>query len=402
MTGTGRLAAIALLAGVLAACGAKKSAPPSLPPVSVSAPVARQVVDWDEFVGRFEAIQTVEVRPRVSGYVQKVAFKDGDIVKKGQLLFIIDPRPYQAALAQARADVTSAQAQAANAKVDLERTKALLDKGWIAKSTYDAKLAQARSTDAAVAAAQAQAQQRALDLEFTSVTSPIAGRVSDHRVDVGNLVSVSASPPTLLTTVVSLDPIHFAFTGSEAVYLKYQRANQEGTRRSSRYASNPVDIQLQDETTYAWHGRMDFVDNAMDVGSGTIRGRAVIANPNYFLTPGMYGRMRLLGSGAYTALLVPDAAVLADQSDKVVLVAANGDTVAPHKVTLGPIVDGLRVIRTGLAANDRVIIEGQQRVRPGMKVSPKPGRIVATAPTAPRPRVVTEPAAQATNAGGVE
>ena len=402
MTLTARLAAMVLLAGLLGACSAKKSAPSSLPPVSVSAPVARQVVDWDEFVGRFEAIQTVEVRPRISGYVQQVAFRDGDIVKKGQLLFIIDPRPYQAALAQARADVTSAQAQAANAKVDLERTKALLDKGWVAKSTYDAKLAQARSADAAVAAAQAQAQQRALDLEFTRVTSPIAGRVSDHRVDVGNLVSVSASPPTLLTTVVSLDPIHFAFTGSEAVYLKYQRANQEGTRTSSRYARNPVDIQLQDETDYAWHGRMDFVDNAMDIGSGTIRGRAVVANPNYFLTPGMYGRMRLLGSGAYTALLVPDAAVLADQSDKVVLVAAKGDTVAPHKVTLGPIVDGLRVIRTGLAANDRVIIEGQQRVRPGMKVSPKPGRIVPTAPTAPRPRVVTEPAAQATPVNGAE
>lgn len=402
MTGTARLAAMVLLAGVLAACSAKKSAPPSLPPVSVSAPVARQVVDWDEFVGRFEAIQTVEVRPRISGYVQKVAFRDGDIVKKGQLLFIIDPRPYQAALAQARADVTSAQAQAANAKVDLERTKALLDKGWVAKSTYDAKLAQARSADAAVAAAQALAQERALDLEFTRVTSPIAGRVSDHRVDVGNLVSVAASPPTLLTTVVSLDPIHFAFTGSEAVYLKYQRANREGTRTSSRYARNPVDIQLQDETDYAWHGRMDFVDNAMDTGSGTIRGRAVVANPDYFLTPGMYGRMRLLGSGAYTALLVPDAAVLADQSDKVVLVAAKGDTVTPHKVTLGPIVDGLRVIRTGLAPNDRVIIEGQQRVRPGMKVSPKPGRIVPTAPTAPRPRVVTEPAAQATPANGAE
>lgn len=402
MTGTARLAAMVLLAGVLAACSAKKSPPPSVPPVSVSAPLARQVVDWDEFVGRFEAIQTVEVRPRVSGYVQKVAFRDGDIVKKGQLLFIIDPRPYQAALAQARADVTSAQAQAANANVELERAKALLDKGWIAKSAYDAKLAQSRSADAAVAAAQAQAQQRALDLEFTRVTSPIAGRVSDHRVDVGNLVSVAASPPTLLTTVVSLDPIHFAFTGSEAVYLKYQRANEEGTRTSSRYASNPVDIQLQDETDYAWHGRMDFVDNAMDTGSGTIRGRAVVANPDYFLTPGMYGRMRLLGSGAYTALLVPDAAVLADQSDKVVLVAAKGDTVAPHKVTLGPIVDGLRVIRTGLTANDRVIIEGQQRVRPGMKVSPKPGRIVPTAPTAPRPTVVTQPAAQATNVRGAE
>jgi RND family efflux transporter MFP subunit len=218
-------------------------------------------------------------------------------------------------------------------------------------------------------------------------------------VDIGNLVSVAATPPTLLTTVVSVDPIHFVFAGSEAVYLKYQRANQEGTRQSSRYASNPVDIQLQDETGYAWHGHMDFVDNAMDTGSGTIRGRAVVGNPNNFLTPGMYGRLRLLGSGAYAAMLVPDAAVLTDQADKVVLVADRSDTVQQRKVTLGPIVDGLRVIRTGLAANDRVIIEGQQRVRPGVKVSAKPGRIVPSAPTAPQPSVVTQPASQATPAG---
>ena len=402
MMATARLFTMAVLAVLLAGCGAKKAPPQEPPPVSVSAPVARQIVDWDEFVGRFEAIQTVEVRPRISGYVQKVAFSDGDVVKKDQLLFVIDPRPYEAALAQARADIKSAEAQAANAKVELERAKVLLDKGFVSKSAYDARVAQSDATQAAVASAKAQAQQRALDLEFTRVTSPIAGRVSDHRVDVGNLVSVSASPPTLLTTVVSLDPIHFAFTGSEAVYLKYQRADREGTRQSSRYASNPVDIQLQDETSYAWHGRMDFVDNAMDTGSGTIRGRAVVANPNNFLTPGMYGRMRLLGSGAYSALLVPDAAVLADQSDKVVLVVAKGDTVAPHKVTLGPIVDGLRVIRAGLAPTDRVIIEGQQRVKPGMKVSPKPGRIVAAAPTAPRPSVVSQPAAQATNINGVE
>jgi len=398
--GMARLAAIALLAGLAAACGAKKAEHKSPPPVSVSTPLVRQIVDWDEFVGRFEAIQEVEVRPRVSGYVQKVAFTDGDIIRKGQLLFVIDPRPYEAALAQARANVKSAEAQAANAQVELERSKILLDKGFVSKSAYDARVAQSRAADAAVAAAQAQAQARALDLEFTRVTSPIAGRVSDHRVDVGNLVSVDAAPPTLLTTVVSLDPIHFVFTGSEAVYLKYQRANQEGTRTSSRYASNPVDIQLQDETSYAWHGRMDFVDNALDTGSGTIRGRAVVANPNLLLTPGMYGRMRLLGSGAYNALLVPDAAVSTDQSDKVVMVAGPGDKVQPHKVTLGPIVDGLRVIRSGLTASDRVIIEGQQRVRPGMQVSPKPGRIVAAAPTAPQPQVLTQPAAQATRAGG--
>jgi len=388
---------------VLAGCAAKTAGgPPPPAPVTVSAPLQRQVVDWDEFVGRFEAIQTVEVRPRVNGYVQKIAFKDGDIVKKGQLLYVIDPRPYEAALAEAKAALRSAEATETNAQVELQRTKALLDQGFASKSAYDARLAQARTADAAVGQAKAQVDARALDVSFTRVTSPIAGRVSDHRADIGNLVSATGTEPTLLTTVVSLDPIHFAFTGSEAVYLKYQRANQEGTRTSSRYASNPVDIQLQDETGYNWHGRMDFVDNAVDTGSGTIRGRAVVNNPGNFLTPGMYGRMRLLGSGAYTALLVPDAAVSADQADKVVMVVGPGDTVAPHKVQLGPIVDGLRVIRTGLTPSDRVIIEGQQRVRPGMKVAPKPGQIIAAAPTAPQPAVVVQPAAEATRAQGVK
>ncbi|HEX7943541.1 MAG TPA: efflux RND transporter periplasmic adaptor subunit [Phenylobacterium sp.] len=403
MWGAVRWTACALAFLALAGCGGKKAdGPPPAVPVSVSLPMQRQVVDWDEFVGRFEAIQTVEVRPRISGYVQRVAFRDGDIVKQGQLLFVIDPGPYNAALAQARAAQASAEAQAANAKIELERSKTLLDQGFASKSAYDARVAQSRSADAAVAEARAQVQARALDVGYTRITSPIAGRVSDHRVDVGNLVSVQAAPPTLLTTVVSIDPIHFAFTGSEAVYLKYQRANREGTRTSSRYASNPVDIQLQDETGYNWHGRMDFVDNALDTGSGTIRGRAVVRNPDNILTPGMYGRLRLLGSGAYTALLVPDAAVSADQSDKVVMVADASDKAVPRKVTLGPIVDGLRVIRSGLSPNDRVIIEGQQRVRPGMKVAPKVGKIVPAPPSSPQPAVLTQPSAQATPADGAQ
>ncbi|WP_293899066.1 efflux RND transporter periplasmic adaptor subunit [Phenylobacterium sp.] len=368
----------------------------------MATPLARQIIDWDEFVGRFEPIQQVEVRPRISGYVQTVAFRDGEIVRKGQLLFVIDPGPYQAALSQARAEQKSAEAQAANAQVELQRSKTLLDQGFVSKSAYDAKLAQQRIADAAVAGAKAAVEARALDVSYTRITSPIAGRVSDHRVDVGNLVSVAAAPPTLLTTVVSLDPIHFAFTGSEQVYLKYQRANQQGTRTSSRYASNPVDIQLQDETGYNWHGRMDFVDNALDEGSGTIRGRAVVRNPDNLLTPGMYGRMRLLGSGAYTALLIPDSSVSADQSEKIVMVAGPDDKATPHKVQLGPIVDGLRVVRAGLTASDRVIIEGQGRVRPGDKVAPKVGRIVAAAPTAPQPSVLSQPAAQATRADGAQ
>lgn len=365
----------------------------------VSQPLQRQVVDWDEAVGRFQAVETVEVRPRVSGYVQQVAFRDGEVVGKGQLLFVIDPRPYEAALAQARADLARAEAQAANARVELGRSKSLLDQGFSARSAYDARSAAAQAADAGVAAAQAQVQARALDLVFTRVTSPISGRASDHRVDVGNLVSSGGgAAPTLLTTVVSLDPIHFVFTGAESIYLKYQRANQAGTRTSSRYASNPVDIQLQDETGYRWHGRMDFVDNAVEPGSGTIRGRAIVANPGGFLTPGMYGRLRLLGSGAYAALLIPDTAVTSDQASKVVTVVGADARAQPRKVELGPLVDGLRVVRSGLAPGDRVVIDGQQRVRPGMSVTVRQGKIAPSAPTAPQPSVLTQPSAQATDA----
>jgi RND family efflux transporter MFP subunit len=402
MRGTVRWAVMAGFLLAAGGCGARKAGappPPAAAPVTVSAPLQRQIVDWDEFVGRFEAIQTVQVRPRVSGYIDKVAFTDGDIVRKGQVLFVVDPRPYEAALAEATAAQKSAEASDANAEIELSRAKKLLEQGFISRSAYDARLAQERTADAAVRQAKAQVAARALDVSFTRVASPIAGRVSYHRVDIGNLVSATGAEPTLLTTVVSLNPIHFVFTGSEAVYLKYQRADRAGTRTSSRYASNPVDIQLQDETGYDWHGRMNFVDNAVD-SSGTIRGRAVVPNPDNFLTPGMYGRMRLLGSGAYTALLVPDAAVSTDQSDKVVMVVGPTGAVQPRKVQLGPIVDGLRVIRGGLAPTDRVIIEGQQRIRPGMKVAPQPGRIVAGAPTAPQPPVLIQPAAQASGADG--
>lgn len=399
MSGSVRLAVAVLVSLVVAACGAKRAEPvQGPPPVTVSAPMARKIVDWDEFVGRFEAIEEVEVRPRVSGYVRSLHFQDGDLVRKGQLLFVIDPRPYEAALAQARAETKRAQAEAARARLELERAEKLLATGFVSRSAFDARKAEWETAEAAVGAARAAEQSRALDVSFTRVTSPISGRVSDRRVSVGNLVSAEGAQPTLLTTVVSLDPIHFAFTGSEAVYLKYQRQNRDGSRTSSRYAANPVEIQLQDETGYAWQGRMDFVDNALDTGSGTIRGRAVVRNPDLFLTPGMYGRMRLLGSGAYDALVVPDAAVMADQSDKIVLVVGQGDMVQPRKVELGPLVDGLRVVRSGLTGADRVIIEGQHRVRPGMKVVPRPGRIVASTPTAPRPAVVTPPSSDATTA----
>ena len=197
-----------------------------------------------------------------------------------------------------------------------------------------------------------------------------------------------------MTTVVMLDPIHFVFTGSEALYLKYQRANQAGTRPSSRVAPNPVDIRLSDESDFRWHGTMDFVDNVVDRGSGTIRGRAVVHNPDGFLTPGLFGRMRLIGSGAYQGMLIPEDAVVTDQTRKVALVVAPDGAVVPRVLQLGPLVDGLRVVRSGLKPDDRIIIEGVQRARPGTKVTPKPGTIVPPAPgTGPVVPAVVEPPA---------
>jgi RND family efflux transporter MFP subunit len=244
---------------------------------------------------------------------------------------------------------------------------------------------------------------RALDVEFAQVRAPISGRISDVRVDRGNLVQGgSMGEPTLLTTIVSVDPIQFEFDGSEAIYLKYQRQNQAGTRGSSRQTANPVEIRLQDDPGYTIRGRMDFVDNALDRGSGTIRGRAIVPNPDGFLTPGMFGRLRLLGSGAYRALLVPDSAVVTDQTRKMVMTVAANGTVEPKLIELGPMTDGLRIIRSGLAPTDRVIIAGLQRVRPGDKATARPGRIVP--PTVGTPSVQSAtysapPAASASNAG---
>jgi RND family efflux transporter MFP subunit len=397
-------AMVAMLALGLAACGSKDDGaagpggPGGAPPtVTVANPLIKPIVDWDDYVGRFEARQQVEVRPRVSGYVQQLAFRDGEFARAGDLLFVIDPRPFAAALAQARAEQARAEASAELARSSFARTEALLKDNAVSREEFETARAKLGEARAAVSAARAAADAKALDLSFTRVTAPISGRLSDRRADVGAFVSAGE---TVLTTVVTLDPIHFAFTGSEAVYLKYQRANRAGTRPSSRVAPNPIEIRLADETDYRWRGRMDFVDNAIDLGSGTIRGRAVVRNPDGFLTPGMFGHMRLLGSGSYDGMLIPEAAVVTDQTRKVALVVAADGMVSPRVLQLGPLIEGLRVVRAGLKTDDRVIIEGVQRARPGTKVNPKPGKIVPPAPgTGPAmPEVVTPPAAAATAA----
>jgi RND family efflux transporter MFP subunit len=361
-----RLFLAMLIALSTAACGAKKLAP-APPPQAVAAarPLQRDVIDWDDYVGRFEAIQDTQVRPRVSGQITRIAFREGVEVKRGQFLFEIDPRPYRAALARAEAEAARAAATLANARTELARAKELFQVQAVSREEYEQKQAAERTAQADLESARAAARSSALDLEFTSVRSPIAGRVSDKRVSIGDFVTAGQ---TLLTRVVTVDPIWFSFDGAETFYLKYIRQAQSGERPSSRYAPNPVAIQLADESGYRWHGRMAFVDNAIDPSSGTIRAHATVANPSGVLVPGMFGRARLLGSGAYHAMLVPDEAIVTDQTRRFVYVVGSDSKVAVRNVETGPLVTGLRVIKTGLTAQDRVVLDGLARLQAGAPV----------------------------------
>jgi RND family efflux transporter MFP subunit len=348
------------------------AAAPPMPTVTVANPLVRPVAEWDDYSGRFEASRSVEVRPRVSGAIVAVHFTDGSVVHKGQLLFTIDSRPFLASLNEARAAVQGARSDLALAQADLGRATRLLEVDAVSRSDVDRLRAKVQASQAALAAAQARVQSRALDVGFTQVRAPITGRISDRRIDAGNLVQGGGSggEGTLLTTINALDPIYFTFDASEALFLKARRARENGA------APSAVEIKLQDEADYRWHGQLDFTDNGLDMRSGTIRLRAVVGNTTQFLTPGMFGNMRLSTSGTVPALLVPDAAVQADQARKIVLVVATDGSVIPRPVVLGPAAQGLRVVRSGLTTADRVIIGGTQLAMPGTKVHVRPGRIV--------------------------
>jgi len=344
--------------------------------VGISAPLTRAVTQWDEYVGRFAPSQTVEIRPRVSGSVTAIHFRDGDYVKAGQLLFTIDQRPFLAALAEAKASTASARSALLLAQNDYSRVQRLTGDEAVSASEVDSLRSRLQAAQAALAGAQARERQRALDVEFTQVRAPISGRVSDRRVDIGNLVSAGeGTGATLLTTVNKLDPIYFNFDASEALYLKSQR---------DKGAGGAVEVRLQDEADYRHKGRLDFTDNGLDPRSGTIRVRAVFDNADMFLTPGMFGNMRLANGGKVNALLVPDEAIQSDQARKTVLVVGRDDSVAAKPVELGPVVDGLRIIRSGLTPGDRVIVSNIQAAMPGAKVATRPVVITASpAPVAP-------------------
>ena len=389
------VAASALVAAALYGCSPRSEAQaPPAPAVTVATPLVQTIQDWDEFTGRFEATQDVDVRARVGGYVSAVHFRDGDFVRRGQLLFTLDPRPAQAALASARATLAQANAQLTLARSEYERAQTLLESQAVSQAEADTRRGAVLTAEAAVAAANAGIRARQLDLEFTRVVAPISGRVSDRRVDPGNLIGGGSSAGDILTTIVSSAPIYFTFDGSEAVMLKYQRQARNGAA--------PIQVRLQDESTYSRSGSLDFTDNAIDTASGVIRLRAVVPNADGFLKPGMFGQARLAGSGSYQAMLVPDAAVSTDQARRIVYVVAADGSVAPKPVVLGPLVDGLRVVRSGLAATDRVIINGVQRIQqPGMKVQATNGRIQPVAQQNETPVTTVAPASSATFANSV-
>ncbi len=367
------LGIVAVIAALGAAwymlAGAGPEAPPPPPAtVAVSEPLQREITEWDEFVGRFEASRSVEIRPRVSGAVTAVHFRDGQIVRKGQPLFTIDARPFTAALREAQADAAAASSEVALARSELERASRLIEFDGVSKSEIDRLRARERAAAAALAAAQARVNSRSLDVEFATVRAPMSGRISDRRVDPGNLVSAGdGGSGSLLTTLMAVDPIYFSFEGSEALFLK--------ARRNGSAEGLAVAVRLQDEKDYVHQGRLDFTDNGLDPRSGTIRARAIFDNPDLFLTPGMFGNMRLATGGTAKALLVPDTAVQTDQARKILLVVKKDGTVAAKPVELGPLIDGLRVIRSGLLPTDRVVIVGTQFAAPGAKVEIRQGKI---------------------------
>jgi RND family efflux transporter MFP subunit len=365
-----------LLLPALAACGQSRSqpqhSPPPPPQVTIAKPISKMVAEQDEYVGCFFAVESVEVRARVPGYLEAIHFQDGQMVKEGDLLFTIDRRPFQIALAQAQASLAQAKATLAFAESDLARAQGLTLGTVITQQTFDQRTQAKRIAEASVAAQQAAQRQATLDLEFTELRAPVSGRIGDRRVSIGNLVTGGTSGNTsLLATIESIDPIRFEFTLDEASYLRYGHLTDNGAGAPNRGLTLPVKLKLLDESTFSHEGKMDFVDNAIDRSSGTIRARAVFANPDGRFTPGMFARVQMAAASPKYELLVPDAAIGVEQVRKFVLVVDAENVARPKYVTLGPVVDGLRVVTEGLTPNDNVIINGLMRARPGAKVTPK-------------------------------
>jgi multidrug efflux system membrane fusion protein len=363
----GTLALAALLPIALSACTSEAApAAPPPPEVSVATVLTKEVAQWDEFTGRVAAVETVELRPRVSGYVQRVAYHEGQDVKKGDLLFVIDPRPYRAALDQALANLEKARAEQSLAQMQDKRAQSLIEAKAISREEFEIRKAASSQGNAGVRAAEAAVAASRLDLQFTEVRSPIDGRAGRALVTEGNLAQTDA---TLLTTLVSQDPMYIYFESDEQAFLRYADLARKGERDGVR---NPVRIGLANEDGYPHDGAVDFIDNQVDAKTGTIRARAVVSNPDRVFTPGLFARVQLKGTGKFKALLIDDKAVLTDQDRKYVYVLGPNNTAARKDIVPGSMIDGLRVVQSGLSPTDKVIVHGVQKVfMPGMPVSPK-------------------------------
>lgn len=363
----------------LAAFDAAAQGAPPAPPVQVATPLAKRITNWDEYTGRFEASEQVDVRARVSGFIDSVHFRDGSLIQKGDLLFTIDQRPYKLAVDVARAEVARAKAQVELAQNEVERAEGLTQNRTITARDVDQRRANLNSAVGSLQGAEANLKNAELNLEWTEVRAPLAGRISNRRVDPGNLIAGGQSGASLLTTIVAVAPIYFTFDVSEADFLRYARMSNPGGE-AAKDSGALVEVRLADEPKWGRRGKVNFFDNALNARSATIRGRAVFENKDQFLTPGVFGRLRFF-AGESDALLVPDTVIASDQAHKVVLTVGPENKVVPKSVVLGPLSEGLRVIRSGLTPEDKVIVGGTANpmVRPGVAVTPQPGEIkVAT------------------------
>jgi len=360
-----------LAASLVAACGGggpPDGGEPPPAPVDVAVVLSETVTEWDEFSGRLQAVESVEVRPRISGYVDEVHFDEGAIVEKGDLLFTIDDREYAAAVASARADVERAETRVDLARTDLARAEKLAAARAVSQEELEQRRGEIRQAEADLRASRAVLAQTELNLEFTRITSPISGRVGEALADPGNLVVPAES---LLTTVVSIDPIHVVFEGDEGIYLKYQAQARSGERPSSRDVANPVRVGLAGDSDYPFEGKMDFVDNRVDPSTGTIQGRALLPNEDGFLIPGLFARVRLIGSAEHEELLIHEAAILTDQTRKYVYVVNDENRAVRRDITLGREVEGLRIVESGLEADEQIVVNGVRKIFfSGAKVIP--------------------------------
>jgi multidrug efflux system membrane fusion protein len=364
-----RLYTVVAVLVLLAACGNGEQQQMPPPDVSVAAVVQKSVTQWDEYSGHVEAIDAAEIRPRVSGHLNRVHYQEGGLVEKGQLLFTIDSREYRANADAANADASRAEARVALAQQELKRAESLIGERAISQGELDTRRMEALQADADLLAARANIAQAELDLGFTRITAPFAGRAGAALVKPGNLV---APNDTLLTTLVSVDPVYVSFTGDERAYLRYQDLARAGNRESSRDVRNPVLIGLANEEGFPHKGEVDFVDNALDPETGTIRARAVLPNPDGRFTPGLFARVRLLGESQHNALLIHEQAVLTDQDRRYVYIASKENTAERHDVKLGPHVEGLVVVESGLKQGDKVIVNGMRKIFfPGQPVKPR-------------------------------